>query len=87
MLIVWGSFKDSSTVMITFYIISKRPHQKCKGISDTTVVLLPKKIKKKDLFSKNLLNTEAKVDMDKIKMMEQQIIRDWFILQNSDQKG
>ena len=25
---------------------------------------------KKDLFSKNLLNTEAKVEMDKIKMIE-----------------
>ena len=41
----------------------------------------------KDLFRKNLLNTEARDEMDKIKMIEQEILRDDFIYEIDNKKG
>ena len=41
----------------------------------------------KDLFRKNLLNTEARDEMDKIKMIEQEIFRDDFIYEIDNKKG
>ena len=40
----------------------------------------------KDLFPKNLLNTEARDEMDKIKMIEQEIFRDGFIYETGNKK-
>ena len=44
---------------------SLKPNQKLKSI--------------KDLFPKDFLNTEAKIEIDKIKIIEQEIIRDYVI--------